>query len=266
MDNRAIGVFDTDGGGLCAVRQLRRLMPQESILYVCDNAGAPYGERGKEDIAREALRFFRFLDGQDIKLLLCACGTVSAFLQEINVKSISTPLLGVLQPCAQEGCAASANGKIGLIGPTAAVRSGAYGRAVRNIRTEARVVGAATPLLDPFTEGCLAPEDSRLVETIADYLAPLRQEGADTLLLASLAYTPLFGSISEAAQYGMTIIDPALTVARSVQSRLLHDGTQNGGEAATPRWLITGDTDRFAQDAPRFFGEALTNIKTIAPE
>lgn len=45
MDTRPIGVFDSGLGGLTAVRELRRLLPSENIIYfgdtsVCPTAGA----------------------------------------------------------------------------------------------------------------------------------------------------------------------------------------------------------------------------------
>ena len=40
MDNRPIGVFDSGLGGLTAMRELIRTLPNESILYFGDTARA----------------------------------------------------------------------------------------------------------------------------------------------------------------------------------------------------------------------------------
>lgn len=266
MDNRAIGIFDTDGGGLAAVRELSRLMPSESILYLCDTANAPYGGQSKELIAQNARRGLAFLQSLDVKLLLCACGTASAILADSAAKAPPTPLLTVLLPCAQEACAASVNGKIGLIGTPAAVRSGAYGRAVRNIRTDARVIGASSPLLDSFAESGCTPEPTLLQSTIAQYLEPLLREGVDTLILSSLAYVPLFGAISEATQYNITIIDPALAAARSVQTTLLQSSAQSEGPAAPPVWYVTDSGKDFAQTAAHFWEGPMPELQITALE
>ena len=46
MDPRPIGVFDSGLGGLTAVRQLRRVLPGEDIVYFGDTGRVPYGSRG----------------------------------------------------------------------------------------------------------------------------------------------------------------------------------------------------------------------------
>ena len=46
MDTRPIGVFDSGLGGLTAVRQLRRVLPGEDIVYFGDTGRVPYGSRG----------------------------------------------------------------------------------------------------------------------------------------------------------------------------------------------------------------------------
>ena len=45
MDTRPIGVFDSGLGGLTAVRQLRRVLPGEDIVYFGDTGRVPYGSR-----------------------------------------------------------------------------------------------------------------------------------------------------------------------------------------------------------------------------
>ncbi len=56
-----IGVFDSGLGGLTAVRQLRRVLPGEDIVYFGDTGRVPYGSRGRDIIvqyARQDIRFY----------------------------------------------------------------------------------------------------------------------------------------------------------------------------------------------------------------
>ena len=50
MDNRAIGVYDSGFGGLSVWRELCRLLPNESIVYLGDGKNCPYGGRSREEI------------------------------------------------------------------------------------------------------------------------------------------------------------------------------------------------------------------------
>ena len=77
MDNRAIGVFDSGLGGLTAVKELHRLLPNEDIIYLGDTGRVPYGSRSRETIIKYAQQDIDFLLTKDIKLVLAACGTVS---------------------------------------------------------------------------------------------------------------------------------------------------------------------------------------------
>lgn len=78
MDTRPIGVFDSGLGGLTAVRQLRRVLPGEDIVYFGDTGRVPYGSRGRDIIVQYARQDIRFLLQQDVKFIIAACGTVSS--------------------------------------------------------------------------------------------------------------------------------------------------------------------------------------------
>ena len=78
MDTRPIGVFDSGLGGLTAVRQLRRVLPGEDIVYFGDTGRVPYGSHGRDIIVQYARQDIRFLLQQDVKFIIAACGTVSS--------------------------------------------------------------------------------------------------------------------------------------------------------------------------------------------
>ena len=54
MDNRPIGVFDSGLGGLTGVRELRKRLPHEDIIYFGDTGRVPYGSRSPETILQYA--------------------------------------------------------------------------------------------------------------------------------------------------------------------------------------------------------------------
>ena len=84
MDNRPIGVFDSGLGGLTAMRELIRTLPNESILYFGDTGRVPYGSRGREIIRKYAKQDMNFLIRHDVKAVLAACGTVSSVARDIG--------------------------------------------------------------------------------------------------------------------------------------------------------------------------------------
>ncbi|MEG1180014.1 MAG: glutamate racemase, partial [Oscillospiraceae bacterium] len=115
MDNRPIGVFDSGLGGLCAVKQLRTLLPKENIVYLGDTGRIPYGTRSKETINKYAVQDINFLLKHNVKMIIAACGTVSANITEENINSLPVPYTGVLLPLAKRSTEITKNNKIGVI-------------------------------------------------------------------------------------------------------------------------------------------------------
>ena len=144
MDNRPIGVFDSGLGGLTVVRELLARLPGEDLVYFGDTGRVPYGTHSPETIARYAEQDSRFLLGHDVKLIVAACGTVSTTAPQV-LKALPVPAMGVLEPAADAALAATKNGKIGVLGTSATVRSGAFD-AYLKIKHDVAVFSQACPL------------------------------------------------------------------------------------------------------------------------
>ena len=137
MDQRPIGVFDSGLGGLTAVREMRRLMPSENIIYFGDTSRVPYGGRSPEILLKYARQDVHFLRSFDIK----------AVLVENDL-----PILGVVEPACRKAAAMTRNRRVGLIATAASVRSGAYERTLHRLDETIHVVSRACPLLVPLVE------------------------------------------------------------------------------------------------------------------
>src|SRR5699024_10947105 len=116
MDNRPIGVFDSSLGGLTAVRQLRRVLPGEDIVYFGDTGRVPYGSRGRDIIVQYARQDIGFLLSKDVKFIVAACGTVSSTYPPSEASRLPVPFTGVVGATARRAAAATRNRRIGVIG------------------------------------------------------------------------------------------------------------------------------------------------------
>ena len=126
MDSRAIGVFDSGLGGLTAVSALRELLPGEDVVYFGDTGRVPYGTRSAETIFRYAAQDVRFLLGHELKCIVVACGTVSSVALPRLLEMTDIPILGVIEPAVRAAVRATKNGRIGVVGTSATIRSGTY--------------------------------------------------------------------------------------------------------------------------------------------
>ena len=219
MDQRPIGVFDSGLGGLTAVREMRRLMPSENIIYFGDTSRVPYGGRSPEILLKYARQDVHFLRSFDIKAVLVACGTVSTTaLPQLQAEN-DLPILGVVEPACRKAAAMTRNRRVGLIATAASVRSGAYERTLHRLDETIHVVSRACPLLVPLVENGRYQPGDVVIETVArEYLEPLRQEGLDVLILGCTHYPLLTDIIREIMGPEVSLVNAG---AESVHT--LHD-------------------------------------------
>ena len=255
-----IGVFDSGVGGLTVLRELRRQLPDESTVYLGDEARMPYGPRPAEEVVaftREAMRWFA---ARDCKLIVLACNTATAVALEAVRDESRVPVIGVVRPGAAAAISASARRSIGVLATTATVRSGAYARALRDLDPLADVIQQACPALVPLVEEGKAgsPEAEAAVR---GYVAPLLSEGGvvspvvDTLLLGCTHYPLLRPVIEKVAGPGVRVVDSATTTALAVREVLDSHRLRRTGGAPEHRVYATGPTERFRAVARTLFGE-----------
>ena len=126
-----IGVFDSGVGGLTVVREIMRQIPDERIIYFGDTARVPYGSKSKETVTRYSRQIVRFLRQQNVKAIVAACNTASAYALDEIEKEMEIPVIGVVKPGARAAMDVTENGKIGVIGTEATIGSQIYTRYIK---------------------------------------------------------------------------------------------------------------------------------------
>lgn len=247
MDNRPIGVFDSGLGGLTAVRELRRVLPGENIVYLGDTGRVPYGTRGRETIRRYARQDFAFLQRHDIKMIVIACGTVSTAVTQEDLAALPVPCTGVVPHTAAAACQATRNGRIGVIATPATIRSGAFQREIARLAPEATVVAKACPLFVPLAEnGCVAVGDPVATPAARMYLEELCQAGVDTLVLGCTHYPILSGVIDQVLEHRVTLIDSGRETALYLRRYLAEHGLLADRAVGECEYYVTDSTESFS--------------------
>src|ERR1700759_8971 len=67
-------------------------------LYFGDTARLPYGSKSSDTVARYAIGATRFLESQDIDLLVIACNTATALALPAIKAAARVPVGGVVEP------------------------------------------------------------------------------------------------------------------------------------------------------------------------
>ena len=261
MDQRPIGVFDSGLGGLTALRELTALLPREEFIYFGDTGRVPYGSRSRETIIKYARQDVAFLRTFAPKAIVIACGTVSTAALDVLRGENDIPIFGVVGPAARAAARTTRSGRIGLIGTSASIRTGAYERAIAPLRPDAQVTALACPLFVPLVEnGRFRPGDPVAEIVAAEYLAPLKEAGVDTLVLGCTHYPLLREVIGGFMGPQVALVDVGAQCAGYVAGKLGALDLLSGSREAGPLRLFVSDaTGDFAPLASLFLGEDVTH-------
>ena len=162
-------------------------MPNEDLIYFGDTARVPYGGKSTRVIQKFSTEIARFLEIQDVKLIVVACNTASALALNKLKNDCSVPVIGVIGPGVRAAIKAANGGKIGVIGTRATIHSESYQKRIEKLRSSLEVVARPCPLFVPIIEeNMLDSEIARLA--IKTYLEEFKQAGISSLILACTHY------------------------------------------------------------------------------
>jgi glutamate racemase len=254
-----IGVFDSGIGGLTVVRALRRMLPEESIVYLGDTARVPYGNKSHETIQRYALQAGSILARYQPKLMVIACNTASAHGLAALQASAPCPVIGVIEPGAEAACAQP--GPVGIIGTLATVQSGAYEDAIHRRKPDAEVHSLACPLLVSLAEeGWL---DDPITDAVCRRYLNQIPYAVRTIVLGCTHYPVLLPSLARTRQ-GTTWLDSGELTARAVETLLQGRlGYRTASARGDLRILLTDAGSRLKEVGERFLAEPLESVELV---
>lgn len=257
-----IGVFDSGVGGLSVVKALHDVLPHESIIYLGDTARLPYGTKSPTVVQRYAARCADFLLRQEIKILVVACNTASAFALQHLQNALPIPVIGVIEPSATLAAHTTRTGRVGVIATWGTVQSGCYESAITQAAAGVRVSMMACPMLVPLAEENMV--DHAATDMIArDYLAPLLATDMDTLILGCTHYPLLRPVLSRICGPDMALVDCARAVAVAVKVAL-----QQGSGLASQRqrddvFFATDVSHRLQRIGSAFLGRPMHRVAWV---
>ncbi|MDM8528449.1 glutamate racemase [Anaerolineales bacterium HSG24] len=259
--NAPIGLFDSGIGGLSIWRELVRLLPYESTVYVADSANCPYGFRSKTEIRAISARIITFLLNKGCKLIVVACNTASAAALYWLREQFNVPFVG-LEPALKPAAQASQTGHIGIL----ATQGTLHGELLKNtIRTHAQLVQVhvrvGTGLVEQIETGQLdTPMTKKL---LFEHLEVLLAEYVDQIALGCTHYPLLQPLIDQILAGRAKAIDPAPAVIRQVKRLLTAHELQTSMKTSaqkTPvhQFYSTGAPEQLQRMVNRFSASPIT--------
>lgn len=262
-----IAVFDSGLGGLSVVRHLRKLLPQEDILYFGDTARVPYGSKSRQTVVTFALEDARFLMQFEPKLVVVACNTASALAGEELERELPVPVVGCVAPGARAAVAAAPRGPIAVLGTEATIGSGAYPAAIARLDPQREVIQRACPLFVPLVEEGRTCDDPIVRLTAQTYLAPLRARGVAAVVLGCTHYPLLREAIAECVGPQVRLIDSGRETSLEVRRVLAaQDGLFGAQRTASMRCYVSDNAARFKAVGSRFLEHEILDVEFVEPE
>ncbi len=263
MNNNPIGIFDSGIGGLTVAKEIIKILPNESIIYLGDTARVPYGTRSKEVITQFAKELVNFLLEKKVKVLVVACNTISAVALS-KIEEISpVPVVSVVAPAVRKAISVTKNKKIGVIGTSGTIQSRAYETEIKKLDPDIEVISTGCPLFVPLAEEGLNGEATKLIAE--DYLDHIIAAGVDTLVLGCTHYPLLLETISKTVGSGVVLVDSAQPTAVELKEVLEKMNLLSNNSSPTHEFFVTDAPERVFAVAGRFFGAELKDkIKKVS--
>ncbi len=275
-NNSPIGIFDSGLGGLTVFKEIRKILPDEDLIYFGDTARVPYGNKSKETVLRYSTEISKFLISKGVKIVVAACNTSSSLALDDLRKGETIPIFGVIEPGAKKAVEVSSGGNIAVIGTSATIKSRAYSRVIyeeinalkrsgeyNKFKSNFKVIEKACPLLVPFVEeGFLNEEITKKV--INYYLNPVVDEKPSCLVFGCTHYPILKDLILEAIGRDIQIIDSGIETAKIVkcfleENDMLKNEAKNGSEL----FFVSDDLEKFKELGEKFLGRKIEDVNIV---
>ncbi|MEQ1546450.1 glutamate racemase [Methyloglobulus sp.] len=213
-----IGIFDSGVGGLSVLREIRKLLPNENLLYVADSAHAPYGDKTKEFILERSTTIVDFFISRQVKAVVVACNTATgAAVKEI--RPTIRPTIIAMEPAVKPASEKTKTGVIGVLATSRTLTSNNFQILLTRFSDQVKIIPQACPgLVEQVELGDLNGDKTRAL--VAQYVLPLITQNVDFIVLGCTHYPFLASLIQELVGSSITVIDSGSAIARELKSRL----------------------------------------------
>ncbi len=226
----------------------------------------PYGSKSKETVTRFSKQIVRFLETFQVKTIVVACNTASAYAMDELEKEIDVPIIGVIKPGARTAAEVTRNGRIGVIATEATIGSQMYNKYIQELNKDVTIYGKACPLFVPLVEEGLW-EDPVTDEIAKRYLSELIDIDIDTLILGCTHYPLIRSTVGRVMGDQVTLVNPAYETARELKGLLQHYHILNDEEPHLGenkyQFYVSDGAEKFKHFANSIIKYGILSAKTI---
>lgn len=263
MEERPIGVFDSGIGGLTVVKEIMDILPSEHIVYFGDTARVPYGNKSKDTIEKFSIQICKFLETKDVKAIIIACNTASAYALKGVRDRFNIPIFGVITPGAKVAINNTRNNRVGIIGTEGTVSSGAYSKKINEIKKGIQIFSTSCPLFVPIVEeGWSEKEASYMIAK--EYLEYMKKSKVDTLVMGCTHYPLLNNVVQNIMGDKVKLVNPARETAFELKETLETLNIANAKDKkGSYNFYVSDNPKRFVKVGETFLNRRIEKILKI---
>lgn len=267
MSERPIGLLDSGIGGLTVLKEARKRLPNESFIYIGDNARNPYGTRSVEEIRRYTVELAQFLVDRQVKLIVIACNTATAVALEELKATLPIPVLGVIHAGSMEAVRHTDTQEIGILATQSTVDSSYYNQKISEMNKAVKITSLACPEFVDLVE-TNQHQSEKAEELVKKKLIPLKDSRIDALILGCTHFPLLAPFIQKEMGKKVRLIDSGALTAEQID-QVLSEHQMAAEEPASPvttEIYTTGDAQLFRAIAGEWMEDDQLEVKKIDVE
>ncbi|MCR4662540.1 MAG: glutamate racemase [Endomicrobiaceae bacterium] len=261
-NDRSIGIFDSGFGGLTVMSAISKILPKENLIYFGDTAHVPYGSKSKKIVTEFATKISKFLVQNNVKMIVIACNTASAFSLDYLRKIIKVPIIGVIKAGSVMAAQNTENKKIGVIGTEGTIKSNAYTKEIKKYDNSINCFSKACPLFVPLVEE--GWNNGKITENIIKvYLQDLVNKKIDTIILGCTHYPLLKDTIKKVIGNKIKVIDSANAIALAVKELLIKNNLLKNAGKPVYKFYVSDGPEKFKNIGSKFLGKKILTVKKV---
>lgn len=235
-----IGIFDSGVGGLSVLFEIKRVLPNEDMVYFADSKNCPYGTKSVDRLREVVFGVVDFLVGKRCKLIVVACNSVTATLiEELRIK-YKVPFVGI-EPATLVAARNTKNKKVGVLATKTTADSELFNKTKQKISPNVSIdVKVGSGLVELVERGELSGERARGV--VEKNLANFKKEQVDQIVLGCTHY-PFLIEVMKETFLGCEFVNPAPAVAKQVKNVLTEDENLDSKEKPSCRVYFSKQTE-----------------------
>lgn len=247
-----IGIFDSGVGGMSVLREVRKILPDQPVIYYADSAHCPYGEKSKEYIIGRARFITETLMGKGASVIVVACNTATAAaIATLRQEYPEVPFIG-MEPAIKPAALRTKTGVVGVLATAGTLKAQKYIDTREQYSEGIKVVEhIGQGFVELVEKGILTGPEAEKV--VAASLNPLLDEGADAIVLGCTHYPFLSQTIQKAAQAAhpersIQVIDPAPAVAKQLLKVMKEKGLLNATNGHSETVIMSSSDSSAAEE------------------